>query len=1232
MTIRVSSGKSPTCRLLFLALGTALVWVTCIAPVAAAPPAGGDATPQQPRFVDKRLGEEEQIRRRNEWFYSTRRAGTASDAELWSLRLAAVEETRQAIARQKSRQTGGFEAGQNVWVSMGPSPSSFGGWAFGTVSGRIQAIASDWDNGVIYAGPAAGGVWRSTNDGQSWTPLFDSAGTLAVGAIHLDPNDSDVIWVGTGDNIVGCESYFGIGMMRSTNGGATWELRNGSGENTLEDLASFASITVDPRDSNRIVTGGKYRGCVEGSQQSGGIYTSDDAGATWTNRMDNTQVHEIQRDPSVPDILWVASNRGVHKSVDNGETWVAQTNSGLPFGSLGRTEIAIAPSDPETVYVLFDNPSDQFWRTTDGGATWSMRTSDACDGQCWYNMVIRVDPNDPDVVYRGTIRIFKSVNGGSSWSTLTNSWGAAQQVHQDTHSLLMHPTVSGVFYVGSDGGLWKSNDGGNTFLNRNGNLNATQFYAIGVDAADPGRICGGAQDNSSLATDHDEVWQLQAVTGDGFVCQIDPVNPDYAYITSYPSGGYPNVWRSSNGLFGSFQDITGPGSGIINGDSVNWVTPYTLDPQSPNTLYLGTHRAYRSDNHGSSWTQVGPSNLGGGSSLIALEVNRGFPSVVYSGAGSGAVWRSSNGGTDWTNITSGLPSRSANDIGADPTNANRAFAAVGGFNTAHLWEWNGLSGWTERGVDLPNVPANTVLMLSGTDILVGMDTGIFRSVDGGATFLPFMAGLPEGLVVTDLKYNETQQVVTAGTYGRGAWQVIIGPPRAILMAEWVELPEGEVDGDGDGRIEPGETWSVRPILRNAGGVAATEVSARLVTSTPGVTVLPPDTASFGDLLPGAAVPAIVPIEFMVDPSFECGGEIVFDLLDITSVTPPDSHDDQPAFYAAQVQNQPGPPVVTTLVDEDFDPAPPSGWEHELVTVFGACSDVTYVDEWNLATKDAPHGVSYHCGSGPGGTYQTNYAWLHPAGKDSEDGIGLLIPEEAVAVTLTLVHWYETTAGEDGGQVVIDTVKDGQDLYATLVPVDGYPGTLDTGNCNLLEGREAFQGSSGGWVTSLFDLTRYVGDQVYLSFVFGSDRNPGAGEGWYIDQVHVEYQMLGDPVCDVALWPGVVDSAHFSLLGPDTIEASWSDSCNAAAFPEQAYSIQAGDLDALHATGSYSHAPVGGQCDLISASAFTPGPGSEYYLIVPAGDGREGGAGADSAGTPRPQAGPGCGLRRVGDCP
>jgi hypothetical protein len=1191
-----------------------------------------------PRILDTKLDEGERIEKRKEWFYSTRRAGTASDDELAALRAAAVRETRAAILAQKSRRVFGAEAEQNYWVPKGPSPSTFGGWTFGNISGRLSSLAKDPVAGTLWLGTASGGVWRSDNDGLSWTSVFDAAGTMTIGTVAIDPNDANVVWVGTGENNQGCESYFGIGLLRTADGGLTWETRNGSGGQSLEDLSSFANVVVDPRNSSRLVTGGRIRGCTSGSEASGGIYTSDDAGLTWTKRLADTPVYEIQQDPTVLDTYWAATERGIYKSTDNAVTWVLQTASGLPNGATGRTELAIAPSASNTVYALFGSPN-ALWRTTDGGATWAQRATgnNACDGQCWYNMVLRVHRTNPDLVIRGTIRVWRSTDGGVSWTDLSNGWGSSQKVHQDMHVLVMDEDDPNAFYAGGDGGLWKTTDLGATFANRNGNLNITQFYAVGVDASDPGVICGGAQDNSSLARTVSDVWDLQAVTGDGFVCHIDPYQPSVSYITSYPSGGYPSVSRSTTGVLGSYSGITGSGSGIVANDRINWVTPYLLDPLRPERLYLGTHRVYRSDNRGTNWTQVGPADLtGGAGSLLALEVNRIHNDVVYSGSESGRVWRSEDAGLTWTDLSAGLPDRAVTDVGADPGDPGRALATVGGFNGPHLYEWRAGVGWTAVGSGLPNVPANSVVLLTSTDLLVGTDVGVFRSADGGATFVPYMNGLPEGLVVTDLKYNPTQSIVTAGTYGRGAWQVAVEAFGPIVLYDSVDVPYVEIDGDGDANVEPGETWSLRPRLRNAGSATAEGVTARIVPATPGIVVLDPSPRVYGDIAPGAtAVPAAA-VVFTVDPSIPCGTVARFDVVDLSTANAPGDHGNEVDAFQIGVDDGVPPPVHTVLLDETFDAASPN-WTHRAVDEgIAGCNKATQ-DEWNLATKEAALGTSYHCGNGPGATYGTlNYAWLHYGGLDSTGGPGLSIPADAQVATLTVVHWYQTVLQGDGGQVVIDAVDDGQDVFTTLIPAGGYPsGTIGAGGCNGLQGKRAFHGTSGGWVTSTFDLTAHRGKTLYLAFVFGSDdRRQGDGEGWYIDRVKVEIEKPGPVTCDVIRWPGSIPAGSLAIDKTAGVElvASWGASCNESTVPGQTYSVHAGDLSMLRLSGTYAHAPLEGRCDRVSPASFAPGAGDEYYLVAPIAGGREGGLGLDALGAARPQGDGTCGLPRAEACP
>jgi len=1194
-------------------------------------PAAGNLGPT----IDRRLGEGEQIRLRHEWFFSSRTAGAESADDRAALRWAGVQRTRSAIELQQKGRLAGRSVQQNPWVSKGPSPSTFGGWTFGNVAGRVSTIAGDWAGGVLYVGTASGGLWKSFDDGNSWTQLLDSAGTMTVGTVAVDPNDSSVIWAGTGENGRGCESYFGIGLLRSSDGGQSWEVRNGTGSNTLDELASFANVIIDPRDSNHIVTGGRIRQCSDGSGFAGGLYTTTDGGINWINRLSSVQIYEIAQDPLVQDIFWAATDDGIYKSDDNGVTWILQTASGLPNVSVGRAELAIAPSSSNVVYALFSGGGSSLWRTTDGGTSWNQMASGgtACDGQCSYNMVLRVHRTDPDTVYRGTVRVFRTTNGGSNWSDLTNGWGSAQKVHQDTHHILMHPTDTETFYVGSDGGIWKTVNSGTTFSNRNGNLNVTQFYAVGVAADDPDLICGGAQDNSSLVRTTSNTWDLQTVTGDGFVCGFNPDNSNIAYITSYPSSGYPNVWRSLSGPFGGFSDISGSGSGIVSGDRSNWVTPYIIDPVNPDTLYLGTHRVYRSDNKGSSWTLTSPDLTGNSSSLKVVEVNRNFPQVVYSGSASGKIWRSPDGGANWIDLSAGLPGRSITDIAADPTDPDRAFAVVGGFNTDHLWEWTLSGGWTSHDGGLPNVPTNTVMMLSATDIMVGSDTGIFRSFDGGQTFLPWMDGLPLGLVVSDLKYNPLQNVMTAGTYGRGAWQTALGVVSPILLYESAS-PFVEVDGNGNAHIEPGESWSVDVTLRNGGGANAFGVQARLSISAPGVTLLNGGDVDFGDINAATTGSSLQPVAFVIDPGGTCGDSVTFDLVDLVTASPPEAYGDMPSILSLTLGGS-EPPIETNLLDEDFEPAAPD-WAHEAQTSsMTGCTGLSYFDEWHIRSKDAAHGDSYHLGNGPGLSYnRRNFAWLLYGGKDSAGGAGVVIPADAIAANLTLEHWYDTVAGADGAAVLIDAVDDGQDNYVLLQPVGGYPGgALGTANCNGLGGLDAFQGDSGGWTFDNFNLMPYVGQTVYLAFVFGSDFQGTVGEGWYVDDIKVDVQQMGASICETVHWPSQVpQTVQFDRGAAGSVDASWSDACNVGDLPAQQYSIQVGDLDLLHATGSYSHMPRSGACGLSSPANFTAGAGNEYYLVVPNEGGHDGGAGVDSSGNPRAATNNVCGESRIAICP
>ncbi|HPA26549.1 MAG TPA: PKD domain-containing protein [Acidobacteriota bacterium] len=763
----------------------AILAVLSSLPFQAEDPPWADRQHRPKALPTKIHGEAGIIVKRHMWFYGPRKEGSEGGMAL--KREQAAEFTRQAM---KSRRA---ESG-DTWISRGPSSSAFGDWRFGKVSGRIPSLAKDWENGILYVGSASGGVWRSNNEGATWTSIFNTAGTQTIGEIVVDPASPNILWVGTGENSMWCEEYFGIGLMRSEDGGETWEARNGTGSDSLVNLTSIGAICIDPRNSDHLVIGGFWWGCSRGAYGEGGIFTTDDAGLSWTKRLAG-RVTQIARDPYNPDILWAGlssglwneSSGGVFRSGDGGITWDPVTASGLPEGSTGRVEVAIAPSNPNVIYALFesiDGGYPQFWRTSDGGASWTlMSNKDAdCNGQCWYDMALQVHNTNPDIVYRGTVRIFKTENGGSTWKDLSGYWGPSQKVHQDTHALLMDPEDPNTIYVGCDGGIWKTVDGGTSFINLNSNLCLTQFYDVGIHPEDDGIIVGGSQDNSSLARVSSDTWDLMEVTGDGFVSLINPQNPKVVYTASYAypwdDTQMPTIFRSQNGPTGEYYLITDYGCGIIEGDRQSWVTPYTLDPRNPSILLLGTYRMYRSTDGGDNWTRVGPDDMCGGDDyIISIAYSRTDSRWAYVGTTNGRVWRTSDGGDNWTEISSGLPRRQVNDVEPDASDPSRAYAAVSGFGTAHLYALIG-EDWEPASEGLPDVPTNAVLSVTSSDIIVGTDVGVFRSSDGAQTFAPWTNGIPLGSVVMDLEFNPRTQTITAGTYGRGAWQAQL--PTCVL--------------------------------------------------------------------------------------------------------------------------------------------------------------------------------------------------------------------------------------------------------------------------------------------------------------------------------------------------------------------------------------------------------------------------------------------------------------------
>jgi hypothetical protein len=357
-------------------------------------------------------------------------------------------------------------------------------------------------------------------------------------------------------------------------------------------------------------------------------------------------------------------------------------------------------------------------------------------------------------------------------------------VHQDTHIVRFSKNDGSRFWVGSDGGLWRSDDGGGTFSNLNANLEITQFYDIALDPDDPDRIYGGAQDNSSSVRNDAQLWDVTIVTGDGFMNAVDAKDASRVFQTSYPSGGAALYFSTERGAPNSFHSVSHSGQNI--NDPFPWVTPLVTGGEY---VFVGSNRVYRSqtgDAGGAySWTDISGSLTASNSQSISVLTTASDPDDgslrMYAGTANGKIWTSPDASQPtpvFTEITQSYPGGNVSDIAADPTEVARVFVTRSVFAEPHLLRSLGGRDWESIGAGLPGVPANSVAIdpLDVDRIFVGTDIGVYQSLDGGETFAPFMAGLPLGMVVTDLEITTDPHTLVAGTYGRGAWKVVLEAP------------------------------------------------------------------------------------------------------------------------------------------------------------------------------------------------------------------------------------------------------------------------------------------------------------------------------------------------------------------------------------------------------------------------------------------------------------------------
>jgi photosystem II stability/assembly factor-like uncharacterized protein len=760
---------------------------------------------------------------------------------------------------------------ESPWTSIGPQPigSGFSGFGVGELpnSGRVSALAVV-DANTVYLGAASGGVWKTTNGGSSWIPLTDGQVSLSVGAIAIDPTNPSTIYVGLGEQNFSTDSYYGAGILKSIDAGATWNLKTAP----FFDRDRIGRIAVDPNNPSIVY-----------AAANSGLAKSTDAGNTWARMcFSDCTMTDVVIDPSTnPSTVYLARGllRGsIGGSAENGvytsttdrphtsSSWTRLTGAGANTfptfnatsgAGTGRIRLAITRTAQPTLYAIVHDVNGHklmgVWKTTDGGANWVQtahpETSAGADefsvcDQCWYDLNIAVFPTDANIVYALAIELYRSTDGGASWTLISQGYTIPSKIHVDQHALSFIPGNPNGFYVGNDGGVYKSMDAGATFTNLNQGLSTIQLWRGAAHPTGVASAIGGSQDNGTLSFEGASSW-YRAFSGDGGYVAIDFDNPQIVIGSTQNLG----IRRSTAGPRGSFTSATN-GIPSNTAEPRQFIAPIAMDPSNSRVLYAGTTRLYRSTNSAGSWSAISPMLASASfrfNAISAIAVAQGSPNTIYVGTGSSAsrgparLWVTTDDGTNWAERTAGLPNRTITSIAVDAANPTTAYVAVSGFDEStpsapgHIFKTtNGGTSWMNVSGSLPNAPANAIVVdpADGQLVYVATDVGVFKSDTGGSTWGTLSTGLPN-VVISDLVLNRAGTRLFAFSHGRGAY-VADRSGQAVPTA----TPTGRATPTSSpvSVVTPSPTTSGRPSNDNFANAQVLALPVRATGTTLGATV------------------------------------------------------------------------------------------------------------------------------------------------------------------------------------------------------------------------------------------------------------------------------------------------------------------------------------------------------------------------------------------------------------
>ncbi len=662
------------------------------------------------------------------------------------------------------------------WTFYGPSTSAGGNEGLG----RINCIAFHPSlPNTYWAGTPAGGLWKTTDNGNTWTTNTDNLPVLGISDIAIDPTNASIMYVATGDGDVanslqnGAGDTKSIGVLKSTNGGSTWSTTGLNWNVSTQGL--IRRLLINPNNTQILL-----------AATSNGIYRTINGGTTWTSQQIGWFI-DMELKPTDPNYVYATTfdsggNAQIFRSINNGVSWTQVTS----FTGYNRINIAVSANQVGLVDAVCSNSSGAnsnglggLWYSSNSGALFTQYfsanctnnmlhenyTGTGCKGQGFYDLAYAINPSDASEIWLGGTNTWRTTDAGTNWN-LNNVWTASYttavpEVHADKHFIAFHPLNNSYVFECNDGGLYETNDAGATWYDITDGMGISEIYRIGTSATIQNNVICGLQDNGSKEL-YNSTW-YQRKGGDGMECIIDFTNANIEYA-SYVQG---QISKSTDGG-NNWNIIVQNNSTGVHGPG-EWVTPYLMNPTNNNILIVGKSQVYQTSNGGTTWSQLGTIS-GASGNIISMAYAPSNTQIIYV-ATSDQMYKTINGGTTWTLI--GTSTERITYIAVSQTNSQVLWETNSGYGAGDkVWKSiNGGTSWTNYSGTLPNIPVNCIVYENGSNdgLYIGTDVGVYYRNATMSDWVIFNTGLPN-VVVNELEISYNNSKIWAATFGRGLWR------------------------------------------------------------------------------------------------------------------------------------------------------------------------------------------------------------------------------------------------------------------------------------------------------------------------------------------------------------------------------------------------------------------------------------------------------------------------------